>query len=87
MKTTANEYMNYWLEKYHGTTIEKVLEEHPEWEEDSRSFYSAYPVTYKQHDEWYEWAIKRVRKDYKLGRKAAEKEFTFAYLNLAPMIK
>jgi len=86
MKATGNEYINQWL-KYHDTTIEEVIKEHPEWQENSREFYQAYPVTQEQHDEWYEWAIQTVMKEYRMGRKRAKKEFCFPYLDLAPNVK
>jgi spore coat polysaccharide biosynthesis protein SpsF (cytidylyltransferase family) len=87
MKAIAEDYFNAWL-KYHNTNTEQVKKDHPEWDlkRDSHKFYKTYAVTQQQHDEWYEWAIKQVMKDYKMSRKIAEKEFQFPYLNLAPSI-
>jgi hypothetical protein len=88
---TEDMFVNWWLERFHNTNIEGVLEAHPEWRDESKNhsadFYQAYQVTSDQHDEWYEWAINTVMKYYRIGRKRAEREFAFPYLNVAPMTK
>jgi len=88
---TEEEFINWWLRKYHNTDIEGVKEAHPEWMDDpqkhTRDFYRTYAVTREQHDEWYAWAIKRLMKYYSMGRKRAEKSFCMDYLNVAPNIQ
>lgn len=91
-KLTEDEFVNWWLKKFHKTTIKQVLKDHPEWDTesdtwDSRTFYEAYPVTQKQHDKWYKWAITRLQKHYGISKAAAKKWFAMPYLNVAPMIK
>jgi hypothetical protein len=91
-KVTEGDLINWWLEKYHNTNIEKVIKDHPDWDVeskdwDSRTFYDAYPCTQEQHDQWYEWAIKTVMRDFRItSKKRAQKEFAFTYLNTSPKI-
>jgi hypothetical protein len=86
---TEEEFINWWLEKYHNTNLEEVIQKHPEWknEDHSRDFYTTYAVTQEQHDEWYEWAIQRIMKHYRYGKKMAQKQFAFPYLNVSPTVK
>ena len=81
---TESEFYNAWL-KYHNTTIEELIEKEPELMK-TVEWYNKYAVTQEQHDEWYEWAIKRLCSYYRCGRKYAQRSFTFNYLNLAPNI-
>lgn len=85
-------FINWWLTKYHNTTLAEVFKEHPDWTKDnpeynSRMFYEAYQVTEEQHDEWYKWAIDVVAKHYGWTNKMAKREFVWIYLNTSPMIK
>ena len=89
-KLTMDDVVNWWLDKYHNTNIKKVISDHPEWDMDnfdSHIFYEEYQVTQEQHDEWREWLVKRLMKEYKLPRKAVEKSLWSIYLNSAPMVK
>lgn len=88
-KLTSDVFVNKWLQDYHRTNLTEVMEVNG-WkdnEDHSREFYAKYPVTKEQHDEWYEWAIKAIMKEYRLSKKAAKRSFTFAYLNCAPSVK
>ena len=89
-RLTEELFVNWWLEKYHDTNLDKVLENHPEWQDDppshSREFYAAYTVTDEQHDEWYAWAIQKVMKHYRYGKKRAERDFCLPYLDVSPMV-
>lgn len=89
-KLTERDCVNWWLEKYHNTNIDKVLKQHPEWDdgkEHSREFYKTYPVTQKQHDEWREWLIKALKKETHMGRKVVERNMWPIYLNTSPSVK
>ena len=107
--------INWWLEKYHNTNLEKVKEEHPDWKEidekvkairefrgwskeenyailqqqnaNTREFYSLYPVTEEQHDEWCEWAKEEIRKVTGYKKSYIEKHWWPIYLNTSPSIK
>ena len=35
---TSEEIINWWLEKYHNTTLAKVKEEHPEWSKAEKDY-------------------------------------------------
>jgi hypothetical protein len=82
---TENDLINWWLQKYHNTTLEEVFKEHPDWTH--RDFYPAYAVTQEQHDEWRKWALKECADYFRLGKKYAEKAFAFIYLNTSPAVK
>src|SRR6056297_2745856 len=91
-KVTEEDLLNWWLGKYHDTSVKKVMEDHPEWdvgskEWDSRIFYDTYPCTQEQHDQWYDWAIETIMKDFRIrSKKRAQKDFAFVYLNTSPKI-
>jgi len=84
MKTSANEMLNWWLEKYFDTTIQDFKEANPDLSD--RDFFLAHQVTQEQHDEWNEWMITTIMKEYRYSRKRAKKESWAIYLNLSPMI-
>lgn len=79
-------FYNAWLEKYHGITVEKLMETEPELCK-TQDWYKKYAVTQKQHDEWYGWAIKTIMKHYRCSRKAAERGFCFDCLNISPSVR
>ena len=85
----ADDIVNWWLEKYHKTNLDKVKELHPEWMDGdhSREFYDTYAVTQAQHDEWYDWVIRTLAKHRRISLKAAKRWFIWPYLNLSPTVK
>ena len=87
-KLSEEDILNWWLEKYHSTNVAKVQEEHPEWKDGShhREFYETYQVTQAQYDEWREWLVTALMKDYRASRKYVERHMWAIDLNLAPMI-
>ena len=85
-RLTDTEFYNWWLQKYHNTSIEEIIEKEPELAK-SREWYKKYAVTQAQHDEWYEWAIQRIAKYYGWSKKRATREFAFAYINVSPTVK
>jgi hypothetical protein len=84
-KMTYDDATNLWLNKYYGITVKDVMEQHPDWT--FKEFYPAYPVTQKEHDEWYEEIINLLYKSTRLSKKYIKKSFAFDYLNCAPNIK
>jgi hypothetical protein len=88
-KINADDFVNWWLEKYHNTNLDEVRKEHPEWEDGNHSteFYKTYQVTQEQHDEWYDWAIKTILKKVRWSKKMAKRQFAFPYLDLSPSVK
>lgn len=91
MKLTEDDLLNKWLGDYHNTSLEQVIKEHPEWEEEpqkhTRTFYEMYAVTQKQHDEWNEWMIRALAKDFKTSLKYMRGHSWAIYLNTAPNIR
>ena len=83
---SESDFYNWWLQKYHNTTIEEIIEKEPELAKTSE-WYKKYTVTEEQHDEWYQWAIQTVMKHYHWTKKEAIRRFCFAYLNVAPTVK
>lgn len=87
-KSTQDDFINKWLGDYHNTSIAQILEEYPEWAKEptkhSRDFYQKYKVTKAQHDEWYDWFIETIMKEYRMSKKAAKRATCFVTLNVAP---
>ena len=100
-KITEADLINWWLDKYHGTNLDQVVIDNPEWDEKkyskegwgelrglfSRQFYDKYQVTQEQHDEWNEWAIKAIAKNTGMSLKYVKQSWGFTYLNVSPKIK
>lgn len=90
-KVDPNELLDWWLDKYHNTSIERVLEDHPLWkahpEEHTRDFYEEYAVTQEQHDEWEKWAKAYTKKVTGIKGKLFDRSWPLTYLNVAPNIK
>lgn len=82
---TEEMLINWWLVKYHNTTLEEIHKEHPNWT--SKEFYAAFPVTDKQHDEWHDWMLKELQKYFKYSKKYVQRSSWAIYLNTAPSIK
>ena len=83
---TQEMFYNWWLQKYHGTTIQNIMDNEPELAK-TIDWYKKYAVTQEQHDEWYKWAIDTIAKHYRMSKKAAVRHFAFDYLNLSPAVK
>jgi hypothetical protein len=86
MKLTAEYIMEGWLKKYHGLTVQELMEKEPELVK-TPDWYKKYAVTNEQHDEWYEWAISEMSKNLKVSKKTVKRMFAIEYLNLSPSIK
>lgn len=82
----AADFYNWWLQKYHNTTVQEIMEKEPELAK-TPDWYKKYAVTQEQHDEWLEWAIQTIMNHYNWKRDRARKEFCFSYLNIAPSVK
>ena len=85
------EFIDWWLEKYHDTNLDKIAELHPEWilepQKHNMTFYNTYACSQEQHDEWYQWAIGRIMQHRRCGKKRAIRGFAFDYLNVSPTIR
>ena len=90
-KVNSEDLINWWLGKYHNTSLGEILEETPEWKENpdkhTRDFYDKYRVTQEQHDEWLEWAKDYTKKVTKIKGKMFDRSWGFVYLQCAPSIK
>lgn len=84
-RLTADDLYNGWLTKYHGITVQWLIENEPELIK-TPDWYKKYSVTSAQHDEWYEDTIAQLSRHYQCSRKMAKRRFCFDYLNIAPSI-
>ncbi len=85
VRLSDHDLINGWMVKYHGLTIEEAHAKEP-WAF-SQDFYKRYPVTQAQHDEWYEWMIDQIMKDFRIrSRKYAIKNAGLIYLNTSPSV-
>jgi len=82
---SAEEIMNWWLEKYHGITVQWLVDNEPELIK-TPEWYKKYPVTQQQHDEWYNWAIGHITKHYGWSKRYTKRQFMWQYLNLSPTV-
>jgi hypothetical protein len=82
---TQEYIVNGWLQKYHGITVEELIEKEPELCNTS-DWYKKYAVTQEQHDEWYEWAISELSKNLHMSKVRVKKLFAFDYLNVSPSV-
>ena len=84
-KVNTEELINWWLEKYHGTTLEKLKEKHPDrqwWD----GFYQMFKVTQKEHDEWEEWAKAYTKKVTGIKGELFGRSWGWVYLDAAPAV-
>jgi len=90
-KVDPRDLIDWWLTKYHNTTLKEVEDTHPEWMEDpqkhTRDFYQTYAVTKEQHDEWETWAKEYTKKITKIKGRIFDKSWCWVYLDVAPSIK
>jgi hypothetical protein len=81
----ANFYREWWLKKFHNTTIKEVGEKHPE-ECKSGKWFALYPCTDEQYAEWKEWAVKQAAKDNGISIKHAQLGFWSIDLDCGPTV-
>lgn len=81
----GDDLVNWWLSKYHNTTLDQIQKEHPELT-DSYDFYTRYAVTQEQHDEWEKWAKEYVRKCTGYSKRLIERQWWSVYLDTSPMV-
>ena len=89
-KVNQEVLVNWWLEKFHNTNLDKVLEDHPDWKENprehTRDLYLTYQVTQEQSDEWEKWAKDYIKKETKCGKKLLEHDWPWIFLDTAPQV-
>ena len=83
--------INWWLEKYHNTNLDKILDENPKWKENpekySLDFFNEYQVTQDQHDEWLEWAKAFTKAVTGIKGRMFDRSWGWVYLDTSPKIK
>jgi len=84
-KITREDALNWWLKKYHNTTVEEVAKAQPE-ECKTPEWFKLYPVTQEQHDEWYKWIVDALSKERRMSKTYIIKHFSFDYLDCAPAL-
>jgi hypothetical protein len=83
---TEEDVYNAWLVPYHNITAKELAKKHPRLVKTPKWF-SMYPVTGEQHDEWREWLVRALMKEWHCGKKCAERSLWLVYLNCAPSVK
>lgn len=86
-KADRNVLLNWWLEKYHNTSIDEVIKTHPKEVLESPDWFKLYPCTQEQCDEWEEWGKKYVKKETKCSNSMLEKGWGLVFLDCAPYVK
>jgi hypothetical protein len=86
MKLTEDIIRDWWLKKFHNTTSEEVVKKYPE-QCKTPSWFKLYPVTQQQHDEWHEWMLGALQKEWRCSKKYIRKYSWAIYLQLAPNVK
>lgn len=86
-KLTRDDVLNWWLQKYHNTTVAELAKTLPEDVKNSSDWFKLYPVTQEQHDEWYKWVVDALAKERRMSKTYIVKHFAFDYLDCAPYIE
>ena len=88
---SERDLIDWWLGKFHQTTLTEVESQHPEWmaepEKYTHDFYEEYAVTQEQHDEWEKWATATLKKQTGRSGIYFQRSWAWVYLNVAPEIK
>jgi hypothetical protein len=86
-KLTREDVLNWWLQKYHNTTVEELVKTLSDDVKNSADWFKLYPVTQEQHDEWYTWVVDALTKERRMSKTYIIKHFALDYLNCAPYIE
>ena len=78
--------LDWWLKKYHNTTVKKVINKYPKEILESPDWFKLYPCTQEQCDEWEKWAKTHIKNTTKMSKKVIDKEWPFIYLECAPYV-
>lgn len=84
-KVDRNDLLNGWL-KYHNTTVEEVIKNHPEEVLKSSDWFKLYPCTQEQEKEWVLWAKDLIKKTTRCSNALLEHEWPWIYLDNSPYI-
>jgi hypothetical protein len=88
MATTRDDLLNYWLKKYHNTTVEEVVNTHSRDVLDYPEWFKLYPVTQEQCDEWEEWAKEELVRTNTISKwRIKNYGLGFIALDCAPYVK
>ena len=89
-KINTTKLINWWLDKYHNTTLDEVKKDHPEWDENPENFtwdfYNTYKITQEQYDEWEIWAKDYIIKTMKIPKSNLKLYWDWICLDVAPSV-
>lgn len=85
-KVNPDVLMNWWLGKYHNTSLTEVIATHSEETLHSPEWFKLYPVTEEQYEEWKAWAKEYVRKETKCSKKTVDRGWGWIDLQTAPYV-
>ena len=82
-KLNRDDLLNGWL-KYHNTSVEEVIKNHPKEVLNNPNWFDLYPVTEEQLKEWELWAKKYIEETSGYPKSLVERSWGFIYLDCAP---
>lgn len=83
-KLSREDLLDRWL-LFHNTSTKELIKKHPKEILESPKWFSLYPVTEEQYDEWVRWSKKRLKKQY--SNIEIKKHWGWISLDCAPNIK
>lgn len=86
-QVNRNDLLNLWLNKYHNTSVEELINVHSKEELSSPNWFKIYPCTKEQSAEWEKEAKKYILEKIKISKKLLNKEWGMIYLDCAPYVK
>ena len=84
-KISETDLVNLWMTKIFNVKLEDEMSLFPERFTKS-SWYTYYPVTQKQHDDWELEAKALIRQKLKLTKRYVDKYWGLTYLNTSPYV-
>jgi len=86
-QVNRDDILNYWLKKYHNTTVEEVVQKYPREQLEHPDWFKLFPVTQEQYDEWEKWSKDHIRKVTKMSKKLLERQWPYIMLDCSPYVK
>lgn len=83
-EVTRTDLMNLWLQKYHNTNCDEVVEKYPELVK-SPDWFKLFPCTKEQDEEWVVEA-KKLLVESGIPKSIVDHDWPFIYLNNSPYV-
>lgn len=88
-KLTRNDILNWWLSKYHNTTVDEIVKNYDSEFISSTEWFKQFPVTQSQYNEWLEWLTTSLSKELRMSLKKTKKMISLSFIELdcGPFVK